>query len=106
MRKSSTPYPPTKMFNGVGVATWGRCWDSPAFHKRCSTIERNTTKMIATVKSVTCPLALCKKPGRLFRSFGIVMGGLPGRHQAICFGKYEAIFIFLLRDKLISWAEG
>ena len=37
-----------------------------AFHKRCNTIERNTTKMVATIKSVTCPLALCKKPGRLF----------------------------------------
>ena len=35
-------------------------------HKRCSTIERNTTKMVATIKSVTCPLALCKKPGRRF----------------------------------------
>jgi uncharacterized membrane protein len=30
----------------------------PPFHKSFSTIERNTTKMIATIKSVTCPVAL------------------------------------------------
>jgi hypothetical protein len=29
-----------------------------AFHKRCSTIERNTTTIIAPIKSVTCPVAL------------------------------------------------
>ena len=29
-----------------------------AFHKSCSTIERNSTPIIATIKSVTCPLAL------------------------------------------------
>ena len=46
-----------------------------AFHKRCSTIERNSTTIIATIKSVTCRLALGKWPGRWFGSC-IVMGDL------------------------------
>ena len=29
-------------------------------HKRRSTIERNSTTIIATIKSVTCPVALCE----------------------------------------------
>ena len=29
-----------------------------AFHKSCSTIETNSTPIIAAIKSVTCPLAL------------------------------------------------
>ena len=31
-----------------------------AFHKRCSTIETNTTTIIATI--ITCPVALSKNP--------------------------------------------
>jgi hypothetical protein len=37
---------------------------------------KSTTTINTTTKSVICPVALCKKPGRLFRSLCIVMGGL------------------------------
>jgi hypothetical protein len=36
-----------------------RTWASAlTFHKSCSTIERNSTPIIAAIKSLTCPLAL------------------------------------------------
>ena len=39
---------------------------SPGIHKRCSTIETNTTTIIATTTSLPCPMALSKNPGRGF----------------------------------------
>jgi hypothetical protein len=52
---------------GLALAPRNQYQGLAALYKRCSTIERNTTKKNAKIKSVPCPLALCKKPG-------IVMG--------------------------------
>jgi hypothetical protein len=42
-----------------------------AIHKRCSTMERNTTKKNAAIKSVPCPLELCIKPGIVMGVFSL-----------------------------------
>jgi hypothetical protein len=54
----------------------------PAFHKRCSTIERNTTTIIATIKSVTCPLALCKNPRRRLPCIVMLFDHMPAMSLA------------------------
>jgi hypothetical protein len=53
------------------MSTFGREVDialpfavTPAFHKRCNTIETNTTTIIA--KIIICAVALSKNPGRPF----------------------------------------
>jgi hypothetical protein len=37
---------------------------TPTFHKRCRTIETNTTTIVAAI--ITCGVALSKNPGRRF----------------------------------------
>ena len=45
----------------------------PAFHKSCSTIDRNTATKNATIKCVPCPLALCVKPDMVMGVFSLAL---------------------------------